>query len=295
VYELVAMPQKLLTLTCKNVSTGEQVLVDAQPDESINLLKRQIEHRCGIPVRSFSLVFRGKVLRGFQTVRGVGLVQEPRLFLALHSSGGGGGGQRMPVRMGAAAAAAAAAGGGRRAFVSQSLKNLARKNQLFHDCLRAANSRSGVRAQEVCVVTLAKMCEAEKAQQCPEVVKSAGAHRNSVMLARRRSQYGPPSERPGLLVRKDSLINTLRFREQVRTAAHTATSIKRLAQPKTPKRPRRPKSAKHPLSRASSARPGSAASFRSTQSAPPTLVAPGRVPGGFRHTGRVGRGAADDG
>lgn len=288
------MPQKLLTLTCKNVSTDEQVLVDAQPDESINLLKRQIEHRCGIPVRSFSLVFRGRVLRGFQTVRGVGLVQEPRLFLALHSSGGGGGGQRLPVRRGAAAAAAAAGEGGRRAFVSQSLKNLARKNQLFHDCLRAANSRSGVRAQEVRVVTLAKMCEAEKAQQCPEVVMSAGAHRNSVMLARRRSQYGPPSERPGLLVRKDSLINTLRFREQVRTAAHTATSIKRLAQPKTPKRPRRPKSAK-PLSRASSARPGSAASFRSTQSAPPTLVASGRVPGGFRHTGRLGRGAADDG
>ena len=89
--------------------------------------------------------------------------------------------------------------------------------------------------QEKALLSLTTLCNAEKESMSKDVVAAAGSRRHSMMLAPRRSQYGPPRERPGLLKRKDSIINKMRFREQVRTPAHAAASFKRLAQPKTAK------------------------------------------------------------
>ena len=133
-----------------------------------------------------------------------------------------------------------------------------------------------MRAQTKHVRTLAALCNAEKANMPKEVATAAGSRKHSVMQQRRRSQYAPAKERPGLLKRKDSIINKMRFRDQIVTPAHAAASFKRLAQPKTPKASTKKRSSTrrcHQSSVLRSAQPrsGSAGSLCPTKSTPAML------------------------
>ena len=81
-------------------------------------------------------------------------------------------------------------------------------------------------------VLLQHMLASQKASMDVATILSAGGRRHSVMRARRRSQFAPPRALERVNDRKDSIINTIRFKKGRVSPASQHWADERLASPK---------------------------------------------------------------
>ena len=218
-----------MILVVRDIGSNNFINIDANRSWTIEQVKASITHHLKLngellPGNAFVLVRHGIILRRDLTLSECGLLQgAPYCVLA-----------RKPCRPQSAPRARDRNlhGPSKRGFRSCVLPDMSRTNNLFSTALRSGSRPPQVAAQEAKTVLLQHMLASQKASMDVATILSAGGRRHSVMRARRRSQFAPPRVLERVNDRKDSIINTIRFKKGHVSPGAQISADKRLASPK---------------------------------------------------------------